>query len=102
MSYLTLCADLPHHLMQGTAVLAVAPSIFTSALSRFHAVPVVTAAAVTAGAMTGAVIGASVALRIPEDTLRELFMASLVVLGGRSFIRAGHNIKSLWGNWTKG
>ena len=33
MSYLTVSTDLPHHLVQGTAVLAVAPSVLVSALS---------------------------------------------------------------------
>lgn len=95
MSYLTAFTDLPHHLVQGTAMLAVAPSIVTSALTRLDAVPKVTAAAVTVGAMVGAAAGASVALRTSEARLRELYMLSLAVLGGRSFVSAGHNLRSI-------
>ena len=96
MSYLTAFTSLPHHLVQGTAVLAVAPSVLTSALSRVHVVPPATAAAVAVGAMGGAAAGASCALHTPEERLRDLYMLSLVVLGGRSFVRAGHNLKSIW------
>ena len=95
MSYLTAFTDLPHHLVQGTAVLAVAPSVVTSAVTRLDVVPKLTAAFVTAGAMGGAAVGASAALRMTEDRLRELYMLSLVVLGGRSFVRAGHNLRNL-------
>ena len=96
MSYLTVCTPLPHHLVQGTAVLAVAPSAITSALSRVSVIPPVSAAAVTAGAMGGAAVGASAALRTPEEQLRQLYIASLVVLGGRSFVRASQNLRSIW------
>lgn len=99
MSYLTAFTELPHHLVQGTATLAVAPSALTSALSRIHVVPVATAAAVAAGAMGGAAIGASVALRTSEERLRDLYIVSLVVLGGRSFVRAGHNIRTMRARW---
>jgi len=96
MSYLTLSTDLPHHVVQGTAVLAVAPSALTSMLSRLHVVPLASAAAVTAGAMTGAGAGVSVALQLSEERLRQLYTISLVVLGGRSALRAGQNLRSLW------
>ena len=95
MSYLTAFTSLPHHLVQGTAVLAVAPSILTSALSRIHVVPLATGAVVSAGAVGGAAMGASVALRTPEERLRELYMLSLVLLGGRSFVRAGQNLRTI-------
>ena len=96
MSYLTACTPLPHHLVQGTAVLAVAPSAIVSALSRMSVIPPATAASVTVGAMGGAVAGASAALRTPEERLRQLYMASLVVLGGRSMWRATQNLRSIW------
>lgn len=96
MSYLTACTPLPHHLVQGTAILAVAPSAITSALTRMSMIPLATAAAVTAGAMGGAVVGASAALRTPEEQLRLLYIASLVVLGGRSFVRASQNLRTIW------
>lgn len=96
MSYLTAFTSLPHHLVQGTAVLAVAPSALTSAISRIHVVPPATAAAVAVGAMSGAAVGASVALRTSEQRLRELYMLSLVVLGGRSAVRAGQNLRRMW------
>lgn len=49
MSYLTLATDLPHHLVQGTAVCSAAPAVLASAASRISAVPLSTAGAVTAG-----------------------------------------------------
>ena len=96
MSYLTVFTDLPHHVVQGTAVLAVAPSAITSALTRIHAVPLAIAAVAAAGAMVGASVGASVALRLSEERLRELYMLSLVLLGGRAVVRSFHNVRSLW------
>ena len=95
MSYLTAFTSLPHHDIQGTAVLAVAPSAMTSAISRLHVVPKGTMIAVATGAMAGAMVGASVALRTSEARLRELYMESLVVLGGRSFVSAGINLRNL-------
>ena len=96
MSYLTVSTDLPHHLVQGTAVLAVAPSVLVSALSRLSVIPVVTTVAVCGGAACGASAGASVALRTSEERLRQLFMLSLVVLGGRSFVGAVANLRTMW------
>lgn len=93
MSYLTLASPLPHHLIQGTAMCSVAPSVLTSALTHVQsgATPLRVAAAVTAGSVTGVALGAQLALSLPEQRLRELFMASLVVLGGRSFVGALRN-----------
>lgn len=102
MSYLTAFTSLPHHLVQGTAVLAVAPSAITSAVGRISVIPPVTAAAVTTGAMGGATLGASVALRTTEERLRELYMLSLVVLGGRSVLAAGRNLRSIWARHRHG
>ena len=82
--------------MQGTAVLAVAPSVLVSALSRLSVIPVVTTVAVCGGAACGASAGASVALRTSEERLRQLFMLSLVVLGGRSFVGAVGNLRTMW------
>jgi uncharacterized membrane protein YfcA len=96
MSYLTAFTPLPHHMLQGTAALAVAPSVLTSALSRIHVVPPATAAAVTAGAVCGSFVGASVALRLSEERLRELYMLSLVLLGGRSFVAGAYNLRNIW------
>ena len=80
----------------GTAVLAVAPSVLVSALSRLSVIPVVTTVAVCGGAACGASAGASVALRTSEERLRQLFMLSLVVLGGRSFVGAVGNLRTMW------
>lgn len=96
MSYLTAVAEMPHHLVQGTTQLAVAPSAITSALSRVHVIPAGSAVAVTLGAMGGATVGASLALRTSEERLRELYMLSLVVLGGRSVVAAGRNLRTIW------
>ena len=96
MSYLTLYTSLPHHHVQGTAVLSVAPSAVISAASRWDVIPPATAAIVTAGAMTGATIGASIALRTSEERLRDLYMLSLALLGGRSVVAASRNLVSIW------
>lgn len=95
MSYLTAFTGLPHHLVQGTAQLSVAPSAITSAVSRLQYVPAATAAAVSASAMGGAAMGASVALRTSEERLRDLYMLSLVVLGGRSVVAAARNLRCI-------
>ncbi|EOD16503.1 hypothetical protein EMIHUDRAFT_245049 [Emiliania huxleyi CCMP1516] len=96
MSYLTACTDLPHHLVQGTAQCACAPSALTSAVSRIHAVPLGTAAAVAAGGVAGATAGATAALHLSEERLRELFMLSLLVLGGSACRRAVINLQSMY------
>lgn len=95
MTFLTASTELPHHLVQGTAVLSVAPSAITSALTRWSVIPAATAGAVAVGAMGGAASGASVALRLSEERLRGLYMLSLLVLGGRSFVMAARNLSSM-------
>ena len=97
MSYLTLATDLPHHLVQGTAMASVAPSVLTSALARAGGghTPLGVAAAVTCGSVVGSQLGAGVALSLSEENLRALYMVSLVLLGGRSFIAAGKNVATL-------
>ena len=98
VSFLTLTdASLPHHLVQGTAACAVVPGMLAS--GAFHArhgsVPAAAACAVTAGAAVGGVCGAQLALRLPEEQLRQCFMGSLVLLGGRSFVAAGRNLAAI-------
>ena len=44
--------------------------------------------------------GADFALSVPEQRLRELFMLSLVVLGGRSFVGALRNSANLARRWA--
>ena len=98
MSYLTLCVpELPHHLVQGTAMVSVAPAVVVSSASHAFAghTPLGIAACVTCGGITGSVVGAQAALRLEEVQLRQLYMLSLLVLGGRSFIGAGLNIHRL-------
>ena len=58
MSYLTIASPLPHHLIQGTAMCAVAPSVLTSSLTHVQsgATPLRVAAAVTCGSVTGAAL----------------------------------------------
>ena len=101
MSYLTAFTALPHHIVQGTAILSVAPSAITSALSRASVIPPATAVAVSCGAMCGASLGASIALRTSEDRLRGLYMLSLVILGGRSVVGATRNLASIWARRTR-
>lgn len=74
MSYLTLATDLPHHLVQGTAMASVAPSVLTSALARAGGghTPLGVAAAVTCGSVVDSQLGAGVALSMSEENLRAL------------------------------
>ena len=67
MSYLTIASPLPHHLIQGTAMCAVAPSVLTSSLTHVQsgATPLRVAAAVTCGSVTGAAL-----VTYPRLTLR--------------------------------
>lgn len=95
MSYLTERTHLPHHMVQGTAVCALLPSILVSAATRWNAVPFTIAGSVAAGAMTGGWLGARGALELTETQLRHLYMASLVVFGSRSCLGAARNIRSI-------
>lgn len=96
MSYLTETTNLPHHLVQGTAVCALVPSIVISAFSRMSAIPLGTTSLVAAGATCGAVVGSKVALSTSEERLRQLYMLSIVLFGGRSSFAASRNIKNIW------
>ena len=97
MSYLTLATDLPHHLVQGTMLVAVLPAVLTSAFSLAAGghTPLLLAAAVCFGSITGSAVGANVALMLNESQLRQVYMASLLILGGRSVVAAGGNIRRL-------
>jgi uncharacterized membrane protein YfcA len=95
MSYITEATELPHHYVQGTAICALVPSIFMSAASRIHSIPVHTASFVAFGALVGGYGGAKLALQLTEEQLRTLFMASLVLFGGRSAVGAAQNIKRI-------
>ena len=48
-----------------------------------------------ARSMAGSASGAQVALSLDEESLRRIYMASLVVLGGRSFVSAAGNANRL-------
>ena len=102
VSYLTLSSGLPHHLVQGTAMAACLPAILTSAASlglRGHT-PLATAVAVATGSMAGSAAGAQFALSLSEDQLRAVYVGSLVLLGGRSFVAAVGNASRLAkGRW---
>ena len=98
MTYLTLaCPALPHHLVQGTAMAAVVPGILASGAAHAAAgnVPVRLAAAVAVGSGAGAAAGASAALGLDEATLRDCYMGSLVLLGGRSVYGAARNVQAM-------
>ena len=98
ISYLTLAVpQLPHHLVQGTAMVSVLPSVLTSAFIQAKAghTPLSLAAAVCCGSIVGSAAGAKFALSLDENQLRYAFMASLVLLGGRSFIAAGFNVRRI-------
>ena len=59
MSYLTVATDTPHHLVQGTTMLAVLPAVVTSAVSHALAghTPMALAASVCCGSMAGTAAG---------------------------------------------
>jgi uncharacterized membrane protein YfcA len=102
MSYITEATHLPHHYVQGTACCALIPSILVSAVSRIHAIPVTTASYVALGAMAGGYGGAKLALNLTENQLRHLYMASLVIFGGRSAFDAARNLKHILAKSHKG
>lgn len=97
MSYLTLSTDLPHHDVQGTAVVSLIPSIAMSAASRMAAVPAPAAACAAVGAFGGGLAGARIALHLPEERLRQLFMGSLCLFGGISMMGAARNMRRIFG-----
>ena len=82
-------------MVQGTALVAVIPSILVSTASRMNAIPVHTAGWVALGVMGGGYGGAKVALSLSEDCLRFLYMGSLVLFGGRSTVGAFRNIRRI-------
>lgn len=96
MSYITEATGLPHHHVQGTAVCALAPSVIISATSRLNAIPLATAGLVCLGASVGGYGGAKFALYLNEEQLRNLYMGSLVVFGGRSVVGASQNMYRIW------
>ena len=97
MSYLTMATDLHHHEVQGTMMVAVMPAVVTSAVSLLLAghIPLLLALAVCCGSISGSAIGAEIALKLSEKQLRDCYMASLVILGGRSVFGAIGNISKL-------
>ena len=78
-------------------LVSVFPSVLTSALALGMGghTPFALAAAVCCGSMAGSLAGSSLALHLSEEHLRQLFIVSLVVLGGRAFFGAILNIKRL-------
>lgn len=98
MSYLTLACDMPHHMVQGTAMVAMLPAIWTIAVSLSMAghTPLATACAVTCGSVVGSLTGASLALSMSEEVLRRTYMLSLLVFGGRSFWGAVQNLRKIY------
>ena len=91
-SYLTISTDLPHHEVQGTAVMALIPAILMSAGSRMKVIPKTTTACVAIGAFGGGLLGAKVALGLSEEKLRYLFMGSLCLFGGINMAGAARNM----------
>ena len=103
MSYLTVATDLPHHLVQGTMMVAVLPAVLTSAASLAVGghTPLLLAASVCAGSGIGSYLGAETALHLSESTLRSLYMGSLVLLGSRAFIAAIGNVRRLTATYMR-
>lgn len=97
MSYLTVsCRELRQHEIQGTAVVALMPSILTSAASRMSVIPPTATACVAAGSFCGGLAGARIALSLSEEQLRYAFMGSLVLFGGLSMRGAVRNITQIY------
>jgi uncharacterized membrane protein YfcA len=92
-----MATGLDHHMVQGTMLVAVIPSVLTSAGSLMAGghTPVMLAAVVALGSSLGSYTGVEFALYLNESQLRQLYMASLVVLGGRSLVGAVGNIYRL-------
>lgn len=80
------------------------PGIVASATGHLAAgnVPMKLFSCVALGSTTGAACGAHASLNFDEAALRDLFMASLVVLGGRSLYGAGRNVQALLKARAKG
>ena len=97
MTWLTVATPMPHHMVLGTTACAVVPGMLAGTFTHMLAgsVPLRMAATVTASAMCGAFCGAKAALRLSEEQLRWCYMLSLFCLGGRSFVAAGRNIRTL-------
>jgi uncharacterized membrane protein YfcA len=96
VSYITEATHLPHQYVQGTAICAVIPPILTSALSRRDMIPMKISAWVGFGAFLGGHVGATMAMHLSEERLRQLYMGFLVLFGGRSFCGAAFNIRNLY------
>jgi len=97
MSYLTVsCPELHQHEIQGTAMVALIPSILMSAGSRMSAIPPSATACVAVGAFGGGLAGAKIALILSEEQLRYAFMGSLVLFGGISMRGAIRNIQRIY------
>ncbi|VEU44281.1 unnamed protein product [Pseudo-nitzschia multistriata] len=102
MSYLTEATrgddedDLPHHLIQGTAICSLLPAIIVSAVSRVGATPLGEAGCVALGALVGSYWGAEVALGMPPEKLRTLYVGSLFLFGGRSMVGALRNLQQIY------
>ena len=80
---------------QGTAACGVVPGMLAAgAFPSFMQGASAACGAVTAGSAAGGV-GAQVALGLSEDRLRQCYMVSLLLLGGRSFIAAGRNLQAI-------
>lgn len=96
MSYLSESTHLSHHFVQGTALIALIPSIIFSTATKLHIMPVQTTVLVAFGGIIGGYAGAQFALDLTEEQLRFLYMSSLVLFGGRSMHGAIGNIRTLW------
>lgn len=96
VSYITEATHLPHQYVQGTAICAVIPPILTSAFSRRDMIPKKISAWVGFGAFLGGHVGATMAMHLSEERLRQLYMGFLVLFGGRSFCGAAFNIRNLY------
>ena len=78
-------------------LLSAAPVVLSSAITLGLGghTPLGLAAAVCCGSVLGSLAGSSVALGLHESELRQLYMASLVLLGGRAVFASVLNIKRL-------
>lgn len=84
--FMVLAIDLSQHAAEGTSLLVIIPTAIAGVLvhKRKGFVSLAKALLLGAGGAVGAVLGATLALRIEEDSLTKTFAVFLVVFGART------------------
>lgn len=84
--FMVLAIDLSQHAAEGTSLLVIIPTAIAGVLvhKRKGFVSLAKALLLGAGGVVGAVLGATLALRIEEDSLTKTFAVFLIVFGART------------------